>query len=77
MNWWKKETIDPSKQVCPICRIDTKKLDNGDFECPGCGRHWYRTGNEEAPLASRPRKVRLTKAPEKGDHINDVIKPEE
>lgn len=55
---------------CPICAVQLKAA-----ICPSCGREWFETGNPEAPLQSKRRKVRLTKMPEAGDRVNDVIRP--
>jgi Zn-finger nucleic acid-binding protein len=65
--------------TCPVCGVPCSDSDpeTGEDKCPGCGRVWYATGNPEYPLVSRGRKVRLTKLPEPGDDINEVIRPVE
>lgn len=61
------------KPDCPICDVETQKKENGDFWCPQCYRSWYEVGGGN--LASRPRRVKIKKKPEKGDHIDDIVEP--
>lgn len=66
---------------CPLCQTPLPGLltltlpTSPDVKCPGCRRVWYYLGHHEAPIASRPMKVRMTKIPEVGDKITDVLKP--
>lgn len=58
---------------CPVCDYPLVKDD--DNRCLVCKRQWVETGNAEAPLISKRRKVRLVKRPQKGDRLDDVVKP--
>ena len=62
---------------CPFCQVEL--LDNektGNMYCSQCTRSWYETECDgEKTLASRTRSIRMTKIPEVGDKISDVIKP--
>ena len=60
---------------CPICDIECREQDDhGDMRCPECQRDWY--VDAEGLVFSRTRRVRLTKLPEAGDKLSDVIEPE-
>lgn len=67
--------------ACPICQHPLPELltltapESPDVKCPNCKRTWYYFGNAEAPIATRPMRVRMTKIPEVGDKITDVLKP--
>lgn len=63
--------------TCPVCCIiiDDPVVNGHDVQCRSCGRTWYATGMDDAPIASRPRKARLTKLPEAGDKLSDIVKP--
>lgn len=59
---------------CPIC-VDKIML-APDGHCVNCERDWYELpAGGEATLEMKPRRVRLTKMPEVGDRLDDVIKP--
>ncbi len=66
---------------CPICDTPLPELDtlinadSPDVTCPGCKRTWYYLGHPEALIATRTKRVRMTKMPEVGDKITDVLKP--
>lgn len=60
---------------CPIDNSQLYSINHTDAQCPKCGRVWYETGNKEAPLATRTRKITMKKFPQKGDNLNDIIEP--
>lgn len=59
-------------EECPMGNGDVTTVDDG-YECQECGRVWYELS--EGQWASRKRRVRLKKRPEKGDAMDDVIEP--
>lgn len=57
---------------CPIDKGEVNEVEDG-YQCRKCGRVWYEL--REGQWASRKRRVRLKKKPEKGDQMDDVIEP--
>ncbi len=61
---------------CPLCQAEIETPTEGkDVKCSSCKRTWYATGWPEAPIASRKQRVRMTKLPEVGDKVTDILKP--
>lgn len=59
--------------VCPVCRVPCDPITG---RCASCERTWtWVDSSEGRTLQSLRRRVRLTKRPEVGDNLNDVIKP--
>ena len=58
---------------CPLCNTEIGEV-VADVACPSCQRTWYPTGWPEAPIASRPKRVTMTKLPEEGDKYTEVFK---
>jgi hypothetical protein len=66
---------------CPICQAP---LDEGvertgrvEYDCQKCGRIWFARDANGEEFQSVSRRVTLTKMPEKGDLMSDVIKAAE
>src|SRR6478752_4549150 len=59
-------------EQCPMCQGHIHQIDDNEFACSGCLRIWTRSNDE---WVSKPRAVKLTKEPEIGDNINEVVKP--
>lgn len=66
---------------CPICQaaIDGSVERDGreEYDCPKCGRTWFARDANGEEFQSVSRRVTLTKMPEKGDLMSDVIKAAE
>lgn len=61
---------------CPLCNTEMETpTAEKDVQCTECKRTWYSTGVEEASIASRRMRVKLTKFPEVGDKITDILRP--
>lgn len=62
------------------CQAPIEKPAEGhDSECKQCGRVWYATGWDDAPVASRPQRVlvskRLFTEDVTGEKLDDLIRP--
>ena len=60
-----------SETKCPMCNCNLSDV----LACPECKREWVLTGDREAPLTSKPRRVRLVKQIREGEKLDDCIKP--
>jgi hypothetical protein len=56
---------------CPMCEY----IMSQNLVCPKCKREWVRTGDEEAPLMSKPRMVRMISPIREGARLDDCIVP--